>query len=772
MMNNIIPDFLKSNVSLFKQLSENQVTTILLGSRVVSYEVNETVVRFGEEASFLGVLLEGVLSVSVVADGGLRKEIGRFKAGDTFGEMALMSGDKTMADIIAVTHCQVLRIPVGLFQSVLMTEPAALQHISRTIAERFKQLSADPDKAAAAFRQSTDPYGLQLKSERPEKILVINCGSSSLKYSFFDSENESNKAHGQVERIGIEGTRLIHQGLSGEVIRDLDGGGYEEAFGALLKELTGADDGVIKDPSEITVVGHRVVHGGERFSEAVVINDSILEELEKLNPLAPLHNPVNVAGIKAGQRIFPSVPHVAVFDTAFHSTLPSYAYLYGLPYEYYEKKSVRRYGFHGSSHSYVSLKAAQYMQKRVNELKIVSCHLGNGASLCAIEHGRSIDTTMGFTPIEGLIMGTRCGDIDPGVLTYLEREEGLTGVQIDQMLNKQSGLLGLSGLSGDMREVERAASKGDVRALIALKAFTYRIRKYIGAYLAVMGGLDILIFTGGIGQGSAGVRSLALQGLRCMGIHLDEQRNREAKGFNEICPISTDDSPVSILIVPTDEERMIARETLRSIGRSYLKEIVKAQQNEPFLLEVSAHHIHLSQDHVEALFGKGHQLTWHSDLSQPGQFACKKQLTIIGPKGRIERVRILGPTRKETQIEIAMTEQFKLGIHPPIRESGDLKDTPGCTLEGPNGSVNIKNGVICALRHIHMTPEDALRYGLKDKSTVKVRVAGDRELIFGDVLIRVNPSYKLAMHIDTDEANAASLITGDLVFIDGIQNQE
>ncbi len=772
MITNKIPDFLKSDVSLFKHLNENQLNNLLKGSRVVSYEVNEAIVRFGEEASFLGVLLEGDLSVSVVADGGLRKEIGRFKAGDTFGEMALMSGDKTIADFIAETRCQVLRIPVELFQSVLMTEPFALQHMSKTIAERFKQLSADPDKAAAAFRQSADPYGLQLKGERPEKILVINCGSSSLKYSFFDSENESNKAHGQIERIGIEGTRLIHSGPSGEVIRDLAGGGYEEAFEALLKELTGADNGVIKDPSEITVVGHRVVHGGERFSEAIVIDDKILEELDALSPLAPLHNPVNVAGIKAGQRIFPSIPHVAVFDTAFHSTLPSYAYLYGLPYEYYEKKGVRRYGFHGSSHAYVSLKAAQHLQKRVNELKITSCHLGNGASLCAIDHGRSIDTTMGFTPGEGLIMGTRCGDIDPGVLTYLEREEGLTGAQIDQILNKKSGLLGLSGISGDMREVEKAAANGDVKALVALKAFTYRIRKYIGAYLAAMGGLDVLIFTGGIGQGSAGVRSLALQGLQCMGIHLDDQRNREAKGFSDICRISTDDSPVTILIVPTDEERMIARETLRSISRSYLKEIVKAQQNEPFLLEVSAHHIHLSQEHVEALFGKGHQLTWHSDLSQPGQFACKEQLTIVGPKGRIERVRILGPARKATQIEIAMTEQFKLGIHPPIRESGDLNGTPGCTLEGPNGVVDIKNGVICALRHIHMTPEDALRYGLKERSTVRVRVAGDRELIFGDVLIRINPNYKLAMHIDTDEANAASLKTGDLVFIEGIQNHE
>ena len=771
-MNNNIADFLKKKVSLFEHLSENKLAEILKGSRAVSYEPNEAVVRFGEDADFLGVLLKGKLFASVISDNGSRTTIGQIKEGETFGEMALMSRDKTVADIIAETNCQVLRIPVGLFQSVILTEPNAIQQMSKTVAERFRQLMEDPQKTAAAFRKSDDPYGLQLKGERPEKILVINCGSSSLKYSFFDSENETNTVRGQVERIGSTGTRLIHKGKTGDVIRELKGGGYPEALKAMLEELTGKDNGVIRDPSEISVVGHRVVHGGERFNEAVVINDEILKHIEALSHLAPLHNPVNVTGIKEAQRIFSAVPHVAVFDTAFHSTLPSYAYLYGLPYEYYEKKGVRRYGFHGSSHSYVCLKAAQHLKKRVNELEIVSCHLGNGASLCAIDHGRSIDTTMGFTPGEGLIMGTRCGDLDAGVITYLERETGMKSEQIDQVLNKQSGLLGLSGISGDMREIEKAAMNGDIRAIIAVKAFTYRVRKYIGAYLAAMGGMDVLIFTGGIGQGSAVVRSLALQGLQCMGIHLDDQRNREANGFSETCRISTDDSPVTVLIVPTDEERMIARETLRSLSRSYLKQIVEARQKEQFLIEVSAHHIHLSQEHVEALFGKGHKLTWKSDLSQPGQFACEEQLTIVGPKGNIDRVRVLGPTRKETQVEIAMTEQFKLGIHPPIRESGDLQDTPGCILKGSTGSVQLERGVICALRHIHMTPADALRYGLKDKSTVHVRVPGDRELVFGDVLIRVNPNYSLAMHIDTDEANAAHLQTGAQGFIEGIQNQD
>ncbi len=761
-----IRDFLQHRVTLCDHLTSEQLAELLNGSSVVSHEPNEAVVEFGEDVTFLGVLLEGELVASVIAEGGRSQELGRLQAGETFGETALMTGDKAMLDLIAATPCKVLQVPVTLYQSLVMSQPEAVRHISKTITERFKQILSDPAKAAAAFRQSEDPYGLHLKGERPEKILVINCGSSSLKYSFFDTANESNNAHGVVERVGGSGTRHVFRGPQGEVVQDLPQGGYREAFEAMRSGLTAPDTGVMGEVSELSVIGHRVVHGGERFVEAVVITDEVVQQIEALNPLAPLHNPVNVAGIREALTVFPAVPQVAVFDTAFHQTLPSYAYLYGLPYDYYERLAVRRYGFHSMSHWYVCLAASQFLKRRFNELEIVSCHLGSGASLCAVDHGRSVDTSMGFTPCEGLIMGTRAGDLDPGLFAFLERTEGFNAAQIDELLNQRSGLLGLSGISADMREIEQAAEAGDRRALVALKAFCYRVRKYIGAYVAAMGGLDILIFTGGIGQGSAGVRSLALQGLQCMGIQLDQQRNRDARGFEEVCRISTDDSPVTVLVVPTNEELMIARETLRALSRSYLTRVRQAQQQEPVLIEVSAHHVHLTQEHVEALFGPGHELTRESDLSQPGQFACQEQVAIVGPKGRIERVRVLGPVRKETQVEIAMTEQFKLGIHPPVRESGDLKDTPSATLEGPAGSVTLARGVICALRHVHMTPADALRYGVRDKSTVRIRVPGDRELIFGDVLIRVNPNFRLAMHVDTDEANAANLKTGMHGYID------
>ena len=765
-------EFLKTRVALFADFSDAQRAQIAEGSRVEFFEPGAVVMNMGDEVHCLGVLLEGSLTASVPDATGPDQDLGVLEAGETFGDMALMSGDPAIADLAAATRCRVMFVPLTLFQSHIMAEPRAVQHISRTIGARFQHVMRDPVKAAALTHKDDFTGLLDLRSERPECVLVLNCGSSSLKYSLFDTHQPENFTHGHIERIGTSGTRLVQHWAKGTMAHDLPQGGYPEAFNAMLAALLDEKAGAIREATAISVVGHRVVHGGEKFTNAVLIDDQVLTELDQLAPLAPLHNPVNVAGIREARRVFASVPQVAVFDTAFHATLPSHAYLYGLPREYHERLAIRRYGFHGLSHSYVALAAAQFLQRRPRELKIISCHLGNGASLCAIEHGRSMDTTMGFTPGEGLIMGTRCGDLDSGVLAFLARHEELTAAQLDEMLNKKSGLLGLSGISSDMREVEKAADQGDIQALTALKAFCYRVRKYIGAYVAAMGGLDVLIFTAGIGQGSAGVRAIALQGLRCMGVHLDEDRNRNARGDRGITRISTDDSPVTVLVVPTDEERMIARETLRTLNRDYLVRVSDACRTQPIPIEVSAHHIHLAQEHVEALFGPGHQLTWHADLSQPGQYACKEQLTIVGPKGRIERVRVLGPTRKATQIEIALTEQFKLGIQPPIRESGDIDGSPGCTLEGPAGSIAIDRGVICALRHIHMTPADALRYGVRDKCSVRVRVPGGRELLFGDVRIRVDKQFALAMHIDTDEANAANLRNGEQGFIDGIQRED
>mgnify|MGYP001251394042 CR=1 FL=1 len=753
--------FLRSRVDLFRSLPEPILSDVVEKSRIAVYGAGEIIQHSGDEFRFFGVILDGEV-LAIMGDAG---EIGTLGAGETFGEVALMTGDPALADLCAKVACRILLVPLTFFKSLVMACPEALSEISRTVGERFQAImSQSRTGSARQCPQASSSLDL-LKSERPERLLVVNCGSSSLKYRLFDTERSDTVVRGQIERIGEEGMRLRQSGPRGSIERSLPRGGHGEAFAAMLAALLDKEGGTLSNPSEITAVGHRVVHGGEDFSGPAVIDETVLARIESLSPLAPLHNPANALGIREAQHVFPGVPHVAVFDTAFHSTLPCHAFLYGLPREFAETRSLRRYGFHGPSHQYVSLAAARFLGRRLRELKIVSCHLGNGASLCAIDHGRSIDTTMGFTPGEGLLMGTRCGDVDSGILTHLMRSEGLGADDLDKLLNRQSGLLGLSGISADLREIEAAADEGDLNSLVALKVFAYRVRKAIGSQIAAMGGIDVLVFTAGIGQGSIGIRAATLQGLECMGLRLDEARNRAADG-QEPVSISADDSPSTILVIPTDEELMIARESLEAIRRDYLVKVRERRCDDGIPVEISARHIHLCREHVEALFGAGHQLTHHADLSQPGQFACKEQLTIVGPKGRIERVRILGPERKATQVEIAMTEQFKLGIFPPIRESGDIEGSPGCTLEGPAGSIEIEKGVICALRHIHMTPAHALHYGVRDKDNLRVRVEGEREVVFGDVRVRVDPSFALAMHIDTDEGNAANLRTGVVGYLE------
>lgn len=767
-------DFLAHKVPLFNGFPQDKLRELILKATPTTFEPNEAIIEFGETGRFLGILLQGEAELSISDDTGRRHRIAVLKDGDIFGETSLMTGDRTFADVIGITRCKALLIPHNVFSSIIIAHPPAITYLSRSISERLKEFAFDDkrqDMVKSFIKRTDDPYGFTLKSTVPMKILVINCGSSSLKYYLFDTVDDTKNASGKVERIGEEGTRHSFTSKGNEITKELPRGSHKEALDAMIVELTAEHTGVIRLLSEISVVGHRVVHGGDKFIHPVKINDEILKNLKAISDLAPLHNPINILGIKEAQKVFPDIPHVAVFDTSYHHTLPPYAYLYGIPYKYYEEKKIRRYGFHGTSHFYVALKAAEYLRRPYNGLEIVTCHLGNGASVCAVDHGRSVDTSMGFTPAEGLIMGTRSGNIDPAILIHLMRTEGLSREDLDRLINRESGLKGISGISNDMREIQNEAENGHHRAILAIKTFSYQIRKYIGAYMAAMGGLDVLVFTGGIGEGSAGVRSLACQGLGCMGIYIDEKLNRSGMGDAEVLDISAGNSQVKVLTVRTNEARMIARETLKVLNSEHVSAIISSHSDEPIPVEVSAHHIHLTREHVDALFGKGYQLTVLCDLSQPGQFACNETVNLIGPKGTVNRVRVLGPERKNTQIEIAMTEQYKLGIQPPLRESGDLEGTPGVTIEGQAGTITVDKGIICALRHIHMSTEDALRYGLKHKDVVRVRISGDRELIFGDVLVRVSPKYKLAMHIDTDEANAANIKTGMQGFIDGIQSR-
>lgn len=391
------------------------------------------------------------------------------------------------------------------------------------------------------------------------KVLVINCGSSSLKYQLMDMENEEVIAKGLAERIGIEGSVLKHQPSGADKISiERPMPTHKEALQTLMDALLDKEYGVIKSMNEISAVGHRVVHAGEKFADSVVIDDKVMAALKECIDIAPLHNPPNIMGIEACKEIMPDVPMVAVFDTAFHQTMPKEAYIYAIPYEYYDKYRIRRYGFHGTSHKYVSERAAVMLGKPLEELKIITCHLGNGASITAVNKGKSVETSMGFTPLEGLAMGTRSGDLDPAIVKFIADKEGLSIAQVDTVLNKKSGVLGISGVSSDFRDIEEAAEKGNERAKLALEVYIHRVKKYIGAYAAIMNGVDAIVFTAGLGENSDIIRSDICKDMSFLGIELDEEKNHVRGKETDI---STAGSKVRVLLIPTNEELMIARDT-------------------------------------------------------------------------------------------------------------------------------------------------------------------------------------------------------------------
>ena len=391
------------------------------------------------------------------------------------------------------------------------------------------------------------------------KVLVINCGSSSLKYQVLDMETETLLAKGLVERIGMDGSVIGHEKIGMEKIKtEVPMKDHKDAIAQVLAAVQDPETGVVKSLDEIGAVGHRVVHAGEKFAESVLITDAVIKALEECIELAPLHNPPNLFGIAACKELMPNTPMVAVFDTAFHQTMPAESYLYALPYRYYEDYGIRRYGFHGTSHKYVAQRAAEMLNVNINDLKLITCHLGNGASVSAIKHGRCIDTSMGFTPLEGLVMGTRCGDIDPAIVTYMRQKDNLPQGKANEILNKESGVLGISGVSSDFRDLEAAVEEGNDRAALALKIFAHKVRFYIGAYIAEMNGVDAIIFTAGVGENDVMMRQLICSDLGNLGIKMDVLKNK-VRGKETI--VSTEDSKVKLLLIPTNEELMIARDT-------------------------------------------------------------------------------------------------------------------------------------------------------------------------------------------------------------------
>lgn len=396
------------------------------------------------------------------------------------------------------------------------------------------------------------------------KVLVINCGSSSLKYQLFDMQNEEVKAKGLVERIGIEGSRLVHEPAGGEeVVIETAIPDHVVGVQLVLDALVDKNHGVLESLDEITAVGHRAVHGGEEIADSCLIDEKVKKAIEDNVKFSPLHNPANLQGIEACEKAVPGKPMVAVFDTAFHQTMPAKNYIYGLPYELYEKYALRKYGFHGTSHKYITLKAAELLEKPVDELNIISCHLGNGSSITAVKNGKSWNTTMGLTPLEGLVMGTRCGSIDPAIVGFLQENENLTAQEVDSLMNKKSGVQGISGNSSDFRDLAAGHEKGDMRSTLALEIFSERARDFVGAYAAELGRVDAITFTGGIGENDALMREWICKGLEVMGVEIDDELNQTRKPKQRT--ISTENSKIKVMIIPTDEELMIARDTKRLV---------------------------------------------------------------------------------------------------------------------------------------------------------------------------------------------------------------
>ena len=591
------------------------------------------------------------------------------------------------------------------------------------------------------------------------RILALNSGSSSIKCALIDSAAATRLFEFRVENIGASSSHLI----TATGVRELGALTYESAIAVVLAEVRQRE----QQSLIIEAVVHRIVHGGNEFTQPTVVNDAVVEKLAKLSVLAPLHNPPALAMLRAAQKDFANVPHVAVFDTAFHTTLPTRAREYALPRALAEKYSLRRYGFHGLSHAYVMHAVANHLKTTPQQLRIISCHLGNGASVAAIEYGRSVETSMGMTPLEGLVMGTRCGDIDPGILLRLLESKEFDAAALDHLLNSESGLVGLAG-TFDFAAIEKRAAQGDEGCRRAITLYTHRIRKYIGAYAAVMGGVDAIAFTGGVGEHSALVRHRASQRFDYLGAAIDEDRNRDLilASDKPVADLSSDISRVRILAVRADEETQMANEAATLLSGSVVADKdtgantnTDTETDLHIPVAVSARHFHPCVATLEQLFGKGYQLAKHSDLSQHGQFSAQETVTIIGPRGRIEHVRLMGPPRKDDQVEISRSDEFLLGVDAPVRLSGDLDNTPGITIEGPLGRVTIPKGVICARRHIHMNPADAQRLGLHDHDSVAVKIDSEgRDLIFDDVIVRIAPDFQLELHLDTDEANAAGVM--------------
>jgi acetate kinase len=710
----MVENFLTKSVELFKGFPDDKIIEIIENSEVKNYDKNEAVIEYSEEGSFLGVLLEGTAELSVTDNLGNKHILNKLKKADIFGEISLVTGDRTIADVVCTSPCRVLVIPEDVFRNLITTQPDAVKYLSKAVEDQLETISYDYQRTGflkESAEKDPDLFGLKLHTKRQLKLLISKIKDNSILIFFTDTHNQDNNSECIFINVGSDDSVFVFKSKKGEITNKTKISGFSQAFEMLVSQLV--QSGFIDSIEDINSAGHIIPSGGNDFISPVLIDDKNFEKLKIFSGQENTGNQIN--SISSLRKLLPGIPHIAVFDSSFYHTIPSYTSL-----SLIKSNETEGFNIHGLVHSYCALKAAKHLKLPYNSLETAICCIDTVSTVCSVDHGRAVDFAKDvFTESFNLSISEKNAD---------------AGSYVDQL---------------------------------KIKSYCYALKKHIGSAKAVMDGLDVLVFTGDMN--SSNIRSLVCQGLECLGIKLDKELNRKAEKAGSVFSISAEDSEVKVLFIKEREDIMAAREVLKTIKNRDISG--RIDNKKAITIEVSAHHIHLSKKDLELLYGKDYKLTHDIELSQPGQYACKESVTLTGPKGSIKRVRILAPLRKETQVEIAMTEQYELGIQPPIRESGDLENTPGIIMETENNFLTINKGVICAMRHIHMTPEDALNFGLKDKDLVRVRVEGDRELIFGDVLIRVSPKYQLVMHIDTDEANAANIKSGTIGHIDSIQER-
>lgn len=753
-----------SDHPLFAGFPPEDLKRICEAGEIRTFEVGETIIRAGEPGTHLGIVLEGRVEVTSADERGRARRLAELGAMDYFGEISLISGEPTTADVKAVIPAQVLLIPHHVFSEALTAHPQVLQQLARTVSQRLRaQLTT-----RAVLEEAAEVGGPALdgSSTAEARVLVVECSATTLRYGYYDTECEFHNRAGSIEGLGNPSAEHVQSTLRGKTSTAVPGtpaGALEALLGSLTKP-----DGPLAGVEALSVIAHRLIFGGEGRDRPALIDDALTAELRRA-PAAPPELQANLEALDACRRLAPSVPQVAVYDTGFFQSMPPTAFLYALPYELYREGGVRRYGSHGLTHHQAALLAADCLETPLEELRLVSCRLDDTTSVCAIGQGRAVEGSSGLSVAGELPGPTSVGALGPGAVFRIVRQKGLSLEAAERLLTGESGLAALSGTSGDLRDLVVASEEGNERAALALDVWAHAVRKCIGAYVAALGGLDALLFTGRYGETEARLRAKVCEGLEGLGPELDARLNQAPEAStNGASDIAAARSSARILLLSTDEPRMAASEALSVIGREALAAVFR-RRRQPIPIGISAHHIHLTQPHVEALFGAGHQLTFRAPLTQPGQYACEETVTLVGPKGKVQRVRVLGPIRPETQVEISRTEEFQLGIDAPIRASGDLAGTPGLQVDGPAGAVDLGRGVICAARHVHMSPEDALRFRVRDKDRIIVRVEGKRGISFRDVLVRVHPDFRLDMHVDTDEGNAAELDQNAVGYMEAVE---